>query len=73
MDVFDLSQFLKGRECFLKWFHNNKEETWNFFWIDFTSILSILQKSKVANNLITILSYSNDKNIYIAKNIISID
>ena len=38
--------------------------------------LSILQKSKVTNNLITILGYSNDKNIYIyiciAKNIISI-
>ena len=27
--------------------------------------LSILQKSKVTNNLITILGYSNDKNIYI--------
>ena len=45
----------------------------SFFWIDFTSILSILQKSKTAKNSITILSYSNDKNIYIAKNIISID
>ena len=33
--------------------------------------LSILQNSKVANNSITILGYSNDKNIYIAKNIIS--
>ena len=45
----------------------------SFFWFDFTIVLSILQKLKVANNLITILGYSNDKNIYIAKNIISID
>ena len=45
----------------------------SFFWIDFTSALSIFQNSKAANNLITILSYSNDKKIYIAKNIISID
>ena len=45
----------------------------SFFWIDFTSILSILQKSKVANNSITILGYSNDLRIYIANNIISID
>ena len=45
----------------------------SFFWFDFTVVLSILQKSKVANKLITILGYSNDKNIYIAKNIISID
>ena len=37
----------------------------SLFWTDFTSVLSILQKSKVANNLITILGYSNDKNIYI--------
>ena len=45
----------------------------SLFWIDFTSALSILLKSKVANNLITIMGYSNDKNIYIVKNIISID
>ena len=45
----------------------------SFFWTDFTSVLSILQKSKVANSSITILGYSNDRNIYIAKNIISID
>ena len=45
----------------------------SLFWIDFTSALSILLKSKVANNFITILGYSNDKNMYIAKNIISID
>ena len=45
----------------------------SFFWFEFTSVLSILQKSKVANNSITILRYSNDKNIYIAKNIISAD
>ena len=44
-----------------------------FFWIDFTNVLSILQKLKIANNSIMILSYSNDKNIYITKNIISID
>ena len=45
----------------------------SFFWFDFTIVLSILQMSKVGNNLITILGYSNDENIYIAKNIISID
>ena len=45
----------------------------SLFWIDFTSVLSVLQKSKVANNLITILGYSNDQNISIAKNIILID
>ena len=44
-----------------------------FFWFDLTIVLSILQKSKVASNLITILRYSNDKNMYIEKNIISID
>ena len=33
--------------------------------------VSILQKPKVTNNSITMLSYSNDKNIYTAKNIIS--
>ena len=44
-----------------------------FFWIDFTSVSSILQKSKVTNSSITILGYSNDKDTYIAKNIISID
>ena len=43
-----------------------------FFWIDFTNVLSILQKSKITNNLITILGYSSGKNI-IAKNIILID
>ena len=35
-----------------------------------TSVLSILQKSKVANNSITILSCSNDKNIYISRRIL---
>ena len=45
----------------------------SFFWFDLTIVLSILQKSKVASNLITILRYSNDKNMYIEKNIISID
>ena len=29
----------------------------SLFWIDFTSALSILQKLKVANNLITVLSF----------------
>ena len=38
-----------------------------------TSVLSVLQKLKVAKNSVTILGYSNDKNIYIARNIISID
>ena len=38
-----------------------------------TSVLSIIQKPKVANNSITILGYSNHEDIYIAKNIISID
>ena len=33
------------------------------FWIDFTSVLSILQKLKIANNSIMILGYSNDKYI----------
>ena len=37
----------------------------SYFWIDFISVLSILQKSKVTNNLIMILGYSNDKNIYL--------
>ena len=32
------------------------------FWLDFTSVLSSLQKSQVENNFITILGYSNDKN-----------
>ena len=45
----------------------------SLFWIDFTSALSILRKLKVANNLKTILGYSNDKSIYIVKNIILID
>ena len=44
-----------------------------FLWIDFTSVLSILQKSQIANNLITILAYSNDQNLYFVKNVISID
>ena len=35
--------------------------------------LSILQHSKVANNSITILGYSNNENIYIAANTISTD
>ena len=43
-----------------------------FFWIDFTSILPILQESKFAINSVTISGYSNDKSIYIAKNNISI-
>ena len=65
-------------KCNPKFFYTQKKNIFlwksvSFFWIDFTSILSILQKSKTANNSITILSYSNDKNIYIAKNIISID
>ena len=29
----------------------------SFFWIDFTSVLSILQKLKVANNLIMIIYF----------------
>ena len=37
----------------------------SFFWFDFTIVLPILQKSKVTDNLITILRYSNDNNIYI--------
>ena len=65
---------------YLKWnpkfFYTQKRNI--FLWKvyrSFTSVLSILQKSKVANNSITILGYSNDKNIYvyIAKNIIPID
>ena len=51
-------------KCNPKFFYTHTKKT-----IDFTSVLSILQKSKVANNLITILGYSNDKYIYIAKNI----
>ena len=69
---------------YLKWnpkfFYTQKRNIFlwksvSFFWIAFTSVLSILQKSKVANNSITIMGYSNDKNIYvyIAKNIIPID
>ena len=56
--------------------HKNNIFLWksvSFFWIDLTNILSIPQKLKIANNSIMILGYSNDKNIYIAKNIISID
>ena len=45
----------------------------SFVWIEFRSILSILQKLKLANNLKTILDYGNDKYIYIGKNIILID
>ena len=43
----------------------------SLFWIDFTSALSILLKSKVTNHFITILGYSNDKNMHIVENIIS--
>ena len=65
---------------YLKWnpkfFYTKKKE--HFLWKvyrSFINVLSILQKSKVANNSITILGFSNDKNIYvyIAKNIIPID
>ena len=45
----------------------------SFCWIDFTNVLSILQKLKVTNNSIAILGYSNDKNVYIVKNIILIE
>ena len=45
----------------------------SFVWIELRSILSILQKLKLANNLKTILDYGNDKYIYIGKNIILID
>ena len=66
---------------YLKWnpkfFYTHKKhflrKIVSFFWIDFTIDLLILQKSKVTNSSITILGYSNDKNTYIAKNIISID
>ena len=47
--------------------HKNKIFLWkcvSFFWIDFTNVLSILQKLKIANNLIVVLGYSNDKSIY---------
>ena len=56
--------------------HENNTFLWksvSFFWIDFINVLSILQKMKIANNSIMILGYSNHKNIYITKNIISID
>ena len=63
-------------KCNPKFFYTQKNiflwKSVSFFWIDFTSVLSILQKSKVTNNLITILGYSSGKNI-IAKNIILID
>ena len=49
------------------------EKVLSFFWIDFTSVLSIRQKSEVANKPITILGFTNDENIYTAKNIIFID
>ena len=64
-------------KCNPKFFYTQKNiflwKSVSLFWIDFTSVLSILQKSKVANNSIAILGHSNNKNIYIAKNIISID